>query len=184
MTVIHRGLFLGRFQPFHNGHLSVVQEMLSSDDIDEVLIGIGSAQEANTIKNPFSAAERFEMIHNTIVQECTIDKPIHIIPIMDIHDNYKYISYLGTILPKFSVYYGSNDLMLRLCDNAGISTVSIKYDDKLHRSGSWIRQNIQSNKLDWRDYVPEGTVRYILGNPKLYQWTEERSVYAADDIRY
>ena len=172
--MIHRVLFLGRFQPFHNGQLQVVQEMVIDKDIDEIIIGIGSAQEAYTDENPFTAGERFEMIDNTLrMQSWYNDKPIHIIPIMDIKNNYKYMSYLQTILPKFHIYYGSNDLMRVLCDNAGIESVSIPYDTEFTRSGTWIRKNIKSNLLDWRDYVPEAVVKYIVADTRLYQWTGE-----------
>lgn len=177
MSVIHRGLFLGRFQPFHNGHLNVIKEMLASDDIDEVLIGIGSAQEGYTHKNPFTASERFEMISAVIAQECETDKAIHIIPVMDIGSNYMYMSYLRTILPTFHVYYGSNDLMLRLCENSGIDAVSVTYNNDITRSGTWIRKNIQDNLLDWRDFVPEAVTKYIIGNARLYQWTEGQICY-------
>lgn len=174
MSVIHRGLFLGRFQPFHNGHLQVVQEMIADDDIDEIIIGIGSAQEAYTLENPFTAGERFEMINNTLhMQSWYGNKPIYIMPIMDIKSNYKYMSYLQTIFPQFHVYYGSNDLMHVLCENAGIEAVSVPYDNELTRSGTWIRKNIKSNLLDWRDYVPEAVVKYIVADARLYQWTGE-----------
>ena len=45
------GLFIGRFQPFHRGHESIVHKML--EECDKVVIAIGSAQESNTKSNPF-----------------------------------------------------------------------------------------------------------------------------------
>ena len=45
------GLFIGRFQPFHCGHESIVHKML--EECDKVVIAIGSAQESNTKSNPF-----------------------------------------------------------------------------------------------------------------------------------
>jgi nicotinamide-nucleotide adenylyltransferase len=171
--ITRRGLFLGRFQPFHNGHLAVVENMIADKDIDEIIIGIGSAQSAYTLDNPFTAGERFEMINNTLRQQRWYnEKPIYIMPIMDIGSNYKYMSYLQTILPQFHVYYGSNDLMHVLCENAGIESVSVSFDDTCQRSGTWIRANIKSNLLDWRDYVPEAVVKYIVASARLFQWTE------------
>ena len=175
MSIIRRGLFLGRFQPFHNGHLNVVQEMIYAEDIDEIIIGIKSAQEAYTLKNPYTAGERFEMINNTLrMQSWYGVKPIYIIPIIDIDSNYKYMSYLKTILPQFHVYYGSNNLMHVFCTNAGIESVTIPFDDEFYRSGTWIRADIKANKLNWRDYVPEAVVKYIISNARLFQWTENK----------
>ena len=51
-----KALFIGRFQPFHNGHLKVVQEILK--EFDEVIIGIGSSKYSGTLDNPFSGEER------------------------------------------------------------------------------------------------------------------------------
>ena len=45
------GLFIGRFQPFHKGHESIVRKML--EECEKVIIAIGSAQESGTVANPF-----------------------------------------------------------------------------------------------------------------------------------
>ena len=45
-----RGLVLGRFQPFHFGHLELIKEMIKGGI--EPLICIGSAQHSHTDENP------------------------------------------------------------------------------------------------------------------------------------
>ena len=40
-----RGLFVGRFQPFHLGHLDMVKYALT--EVDELIIVIGSAQDSH-----------------------------------------------------------------------------------------------------------------------------------------
>ena len=45
------GLFIGRFQPFHNGHLQDIKNALK--EVDELIIAIGSSQHFNTKENPF-----------------------------------------------------------------------------------------------------------------------------------
>ena len=55
-----RGLFIGRFQPFHLGHLQDIINALK--EVDELVIGIGSSNEKHTKYNPFSVEERIEMI--------------------------------------------------------------------------------------------------------------------------
>ena len=54
------GLYIGRFQPFHKGHKSIVDKML--EECDKVIIAIGSAQECDTSKNPFRYEWRRWMI--------------------------------------------------------------------------------------------------------------------------
>ena len=55
-----KALFIGRFQPFHLGHLLLLQRL--SKQYDEFIIGIGSSQYQNTYDNPFSEEERRQMI--------------------------------------------------------------------------------------------------------------------------
>ena len=57
-----KGIVLGRFQPFHNGHEHLVLEALEL--FQEVTIAVGSAQEEWTTNNPFSFSERQEMIES------------------------------------------------------------------------------------------------------------------------
>lgn len=54
------GLFIGRFQPFHRGHESIVRKML--EECERVIIAVGSAQEFGTIANPFRYEYRRLMI--------------------------------------------------------------------------------------------------------------------------
>ncbi|MDP6459455.1 MAG: adenylyltransferase/cytidyltransferase family protein, partial [Candidatus Hydrothermarchaeota archaeon] len=42
-----RGLLIGRFQPFHKGHVYVVKKVLKG--VDELIICIGSAQLSHTL---------------------------------------------------------------------------------------------------------------------------------------
>lgn len=54
------GLFLGRFQPFHDGHGAIV--MNAWNDCEHLIIAIGSSQEGRTKRNPLTFAERASLI--------------------------------------------------------------------------------------------------------------------------
>lgn len=54
------GVFIGRFQPYHVGHEHVVTQALQH--LDRLIIVIGSADAARSPRNPWTAAERIEMI--------------------------------------------------------------------------------------------------------------------------
>lgn len=54
------GVFIGRFQPFHNGHLHNISYGLLY--AQKIIILIGSSFRAPTIKNPFSYMKRRNMI--------------------------------------------------------------------------------------------------------------------------
>lgn len=54
------GVYIGRFQPFHQGHLDAVLEALQS--VSRLLILVGSANRARDTRNPFTFEERRWMI--------------------------------------------------------------------------------------------------------------------------
>ena len=56
----NRGLFVGRFQPFHLGHLDAIEATL--ERVEELIIVVGSGEYSHSDKNPFTAGERVEMI--------------------------------------------------------------------------------------------------------------------------
>lgn len=60
-------VYIGRFQPFHNGHVHILEQAIESSD--KVLVLVGSAFKARDIKNPFTFSERFDMINNWVVDK-------------------------------------------------------------------------------------------------------------------
>lgn len=59
--------YIGRFQPFHLGHKSVVDSALQQ--AERVLLIIGSANSPRTARNPFTADERIAMIRSCFSKE-------------------------------------------------------------------------------------------------------------------
>jgi bifunctional NMN adenylyltransferase/nudix hydrolase len=60
-------VFIGRFQPFHIEHLRVVETALEKSKC--VIVLVGSAGSARTIRNPFTFEERANMIYNSIKEQ-------------------------------------------------------------------------------------------------------------------
>ena len=73
-------VFIGRFQPFHKGHLKVLQAALVNSR--NVIVMIGSAHLPRSTRNPWTAAEREEMIRACFSKQ--ENERIHIVPLMDI----------------------------------------------------------------------------------------------------
>src|SRR5512136_438362 len=107
---MNRTLFIGRFQPFHKGHLAMVKKILQ--DNDEVIIGIGSAQYSHTGENPFTASERYEMIKRTLDAEGI--RMYSIVPIPDTHVHSVWVSHAVSLVPRFGVVYTNSPLVVRL----------------------------------------------------------------------
>jgi len=53
-------VLIGRFQPFHNAHLEIIKRATALTD--NLVIITGSAAQPRTYKNPFTSAERAQMI--------------------------------------------------------------------------------------------------------------------------
>lgn len=59
-------VYIGRFQPFHNAHLKTILYALK--EADQVVIVIGSSNQPRDDANPFTQAEREEMIRKSLEQ--------------------------------------------------------------------------------------------------------------------
>ena len=78
-------VFIGRFQPFHIAHREVIDIALAQ--AEQVILVLGSAQDERSIKNPFSIAERQQMILSSF-DEAT-RKRIQFVPIIDLYNDEK-----------------------------------------------------------------------------------------------
>lgn len=67
-------VFIGRFSPLHKGHETVIQKGLGS--AAKMLVLVGSAFEARSYRNPFTAAERMQMIHSTFNNPNLLVRPL------------------------------------------------------------------------------------------------------------
>ena len=57
------GVYIGRFQPLHKGHLNIITEGLINNDLFIVIIGSAGKHDS---KNPFNAEIRERFIFNSI----------------------------------------------------------------------------------------------------------------------
>ena len=78
-----RGILIGRMQPVHNGHIEVIKKTL--EEVDEIVIGIGSAQKSHELKDPFTAGERVVMLTQALIENNIDPGSYYIIPMEDIN---------------------------------------------------------------------------------------------------
>jgi nicotinamide-nucleotide adenylyltransferase len=146
------GLLIGRFQPFHLGHLDAVLFGLAKTE--NLFICIGSSNKSNERKNPFSAEERREMI--TLSIEPSITDRIKIFDIPDIGDHEKWTFEIDKIVPKYDAVFTNDEFTKTLFERRKISVISVVLKDREKFSGTNIRNLIIEDK-NWRDLVPQGT---------------------------
>jgi nicotinamide-nucleotide adenylyltransferase len=161
-----RAFYIGRFQPYHNGHQYVLEQL--AETADAIVIGVGSAQLSHETENPFTAGERILMITGSLKH---IRIPIYVIPIEDIKRNALWVAHVRSMVPPFDLIYSSNPLVMRLFAEEGIPVLSpAMYERELH-SGTEIRRRILSGE-DWEKLVPDavaGVIREIGGVERIRQ---------------
>ena len=150
------GLLIGRFQPFHLGHLAALEYALST--VDKLWIGLGSSNKPSEKNNPFSAKERKQMILDSI--DDSMKKRIEIYPIPDLENHIKWIELIDTIVPKFDVVFTNDDLTKHLYSKRNIKVLSIPFTKRDILSGTNIRDLIISDQK-WEDLVPLGTKQFL-----------------------
>ena len=133
---IESALILGRFQPFHLGHLELIRAV--KNRYDKIIIAVGSAQEKGTSENPFDKDERRDMIKLGLESAGIFEYDMGCID--DINNDEKYVTHVESIVPEFNVIYSGNDLVLKLFKQAGYLTKRFDYVNREEWNGTSIRK--------------------------------------------
>jgi nicotinamide-nucleotide adenylyltransferase len=156
--VVKRGLFVGRFQPVHKGHLKPLKDIMKK--LDELVIVVGSAQYSHKIDNPFTAGERITMIRLALEEEGIPPSKYWIIPVPDVHVHMTWVSHVVGYTPKFTVVYSNESLTRRLFVEAGYKVEPVPFHKREVYSATEIRKRML-NGQDWEKLVPNSVVQFI-----------------------
>jgi len=169
-----RGLLIGRFQPFHGGHLEVVRKIRADRPAAPLLIGIGSAEESYTWENPFTAGERVEMIDRALGEASV--PGVLLVPISDISRHALWVNYLEALLPTFDRVYTNNPLTRILFERSGYLVESPPLFDRARFEGVRIREQLADGG-DWKHAVPPAVAAYLeeVGAPARLQVLKQAS---------
>jgi len=150
------GLIIGRFQPFHNGHLEIFKTI--SKECDHIVIGIGSAGLSHTFENPFTAGERHLMISHALWEQ-GMDN-FFIVPIVDINRYSVWVSHVESLVPPFQAVYSNNPLTRRLFQEKGYEVRASPLFNREMYSGTEVRRRMLEDE-EWMSLVP-GAVADII----------------------
>jgi nicotinamide-nucleotide adenylyltransferase len=158
--MVNRGLYVGRFQPFHLGHLNAIREVLK--EIEELVIVIGSAQYSHNVSNPFTAGERLAMIRGAL-QEAGVDNSrVWVVPVPDVHLHMLWVAALEGYTPRFNVVYSNEPLTRRLFTEAGYKVKSIRFYERKVYTSTLIREKMLKDE-SWTTLVPKSVADFIAG---------------------
>ncbi|MHA1439713.1 MAG: nicotinamide-nucleotide adenylyltransferase [Promethearchaeota archaeon] len=153
-------LFIGRFQPFHLGHLLLIEKILKT--FKKLKIGIGSAQLSHTENDPFTSEERKQFIISTLQSKQISKEKYEIIEIPDIFNSEKWIAHVQSLVGEFNVLFSNSDWVRNLAQNEGIIVANKEFFDKEKYNGTNIRNLIKKGNNLWKNLVPKEVVKKII----------------------
>jgi len=150
-------VMIGRYQPFHLGHLELVRQVL--DENDEIIILIGSSQANFTLKNPFTAGERVWMIRDSLIESKINLSRVFLINVTDDENNVKWFSNIKCVSPPFNVIYTGNNFVRTLLKRETIIIKKPKLIEGNLLKGSVIRKLILEDNTKWQELVSKSVIK-------------------------
>lgn len=142
-----RGLVVGRFQPFHHGHRLLVQQAI--EDCVDVVVGIGSSNAPRSVRNPFSADERLQMVH------AALGDAVRVVLLPDIHDPPNWVDHVMALTGAVDKVFGNDDRTLNLFEDADVPVARTGHFDREQYQAKTIRMQMAEGDPAWRKAVPE-----------------------------
>ncbi|MBI4080305.1 MAG: nicotinamide-nucleotide adenylyltransferase [Candidatus Levybacteria bacterium] len=157
MEHFKKGLLVGRFQPFHNGHLYLIKKAFTF--VDALIIGIGSVN-THDKNNPLSYEDRETLMRQVITREKLDGKKIHIVPLRDYFNDELWLKHALATVPLFDVVIGNNEWTNGIFQKAGYTVIRIPYYKRYIYEGERIRK-IMERRGKWESRVPSYLVPFI-----------------------
>ena len=152
------GLLVGRFQPFHLGHLAAVKYALKQ--VHYLYVVVGSAQRSHERDNPFTAAERITMIKSALDGNGVDPSRWMAIPIADADSHSLWVSSIESMVPKFDIVFTNDALTFLLFNEDGTEAKAVPYLDRSRYSATNVRDRILERK-DWESLVPPQVAKLV-----------------------
>jgi nicotinamide-nucleotide adenylyltransferase len=151
-----RILFLGRFQPFHNGHLEVVKFLTK---MGEVLIAVGSAQSSGTFMNPFAYKER-EMMIRAALEEAHLEV-VDVVPIKDIYNHARWAEHVKATAPQYDAIFTNSSTDRHIFEFAGERVMKEWLFKRELYEGKKVREALATDK-GWKELVPPAVAKVLV----------------------
>ncbi len=150
-----RGFYIGRFQPYHDGHHEMVARI--AEEVDELVLGVGSAGDSHSTHDPFTAGERVMMVTKAVEG---FDLSTYVVPIEDLDRNSVWVSHVRSMSPAFEIAYSNNPLVVRLFEEAGVEVRQSEMFDRERLEGTEVRERMIHGD-PWRPLLPDTVVEVV-----------------------
>ncbi len=157
--LVKTGLFVGRFQPFHLGHLDIVKKILAENE--RIIIAIGSAEKNYVPENPLTAGERVLVIDETLKAAKINPARYTIIPVRNI-DNYAlWVDHLNLYVPPYNTIYTGSHIVKACYEGAQSKHRLVQIKRARPVSGTALRDSMIANTKDWEKLVHPRTAELL-----------------------
>lgn len=153
-----RALVVGRFQPVHKGHVALLQRALEA--CQEVVVGIGSSTARPSLRNPFTAAERRQMI-TACFPGAVASGTLRILDIPDLHDPPRWVAHVLALTGPVDRVLGNDDDTLALFEVANLPVERPGLLERERYEASLIRAQLAEDDLAWRKAVPPAVLALL-----------------------
>lgn len=131
------GLIIGRFQPFHNGHLYIFREALKQ--VESLVIGIGSTNSKDKENNPFSYDQVKNSIQAVAKQEGWEDRICQILNIPDTPSDHDWLQDVLNRAKEFDVVISNDHWVTGIFREAGYDVIEFPFYKRYIYEGKKIR---------------------------------------------
>jgi len=152
----HTGIIIGRFQPFHLGHLYLFEKAF--EKVDRVIVAVGS-KDVGGKDNPYGFDKVKGMIRTVLENEDWQDRVIQILGVPDFPDDEVWRRYIEERVGPFDVVVSNNDWVTGIYKNSNKPVIEIPFYRRDIYEGKKIRKMMESGEK-WEERLPE----YIVNN--------------------
>lgn len=156
--MLNNGVFIGRFQPIHLGHLEAIKFALTC--VKDLTIVIGSAQKSHELRNPFTSGERIEMIRSSLKELKISIERVTLVPVPDVDVHYLWTYNLDLLIPKYQVVFTNDPFTSLLFTERGTKVIQPPLIKRTDLSATEIRNRIVNDRY-WKKLVTLSTYKII-----------------------
>jgi len=153
-------LIVGRFQPFHKGHLFLVKKALQK--ADKIVFGIGSAN-IHDEYNPLNFNQRKKMLEIVIQKEKLEARVLKIVPLDDVYNDEKWLKNVREKAGRFDLVVSNSEWTNKILEKAGYKIWRLGYYRKDLYEGWRVRELIKAGK-NFKNRIPAYLYPFLIFN--------------------
>lgn len=145
-------LFIGRFQPFHKGHLYSLKKCL--EIAEKVTVVVAKSNVSGTQDDPWDAQVRERMIQAVVKNEGLENQVVKVVSCPDNPSDSVWLSDILKKAGKFDIVVSNNEWVLSIMRGAGYRVIESGLYNRDELEGVKIREMMRRGDEGWKLRVP------------------------------